>query len=85
MDADDVGGLGHISGDRDDAAARIAAGCATLNGFGRRLQRFRAAGRDHDVGAGRHELRSDCKTKPLAAAGYNCRTAVKRYFHGGFL
>jgi hypothetical protein len=56
MDAFDVGGLGHIAGDRNNAAARIAAGhgrCAIRNGFGRGLQRFRAAGRDHDVGTGR--------------------------------
>ena len=88
MDAFDVGGLGHIAGDRNDAAARIAAGrgrCTIRNGFGRGLQRFRAAGCDHDVGTGRHELGSDCKAKPLAAAGHNRRTAVKRDFHGGFL
>jgi hypothetical protein len=41
MDAFDVGGLGHIAGDRNDAAARIAAERgrrAIRNGFGRGLQ-----------------------------------------------
>ena len=74
-------GLLVMPGEREQAAAITG----TLDEVAGAIQRFRAAGRDHDVGTGRDELGSDCKAEPLAAAGHNRGTAVKRDFHGGFL